>query len=105
MNRPRSLPSTSLKPIGMPRLIEVHADRNGMPLAVVRSDARSRRRSAAAHVERIEEMWRLTDAWWRETSQTRTYYHVVLEGGVPLTIYRDDSTNVWAEQPYTEPRT
>jgi hypothetical protein len=55
-------------------------------------------------VEQVEEVWRLVEAWWREDAIARTYYRVVLEGGRSLTLYRDDVTNSWYEQPYTEPQ-
>lgn len=91
--------STSLRPIGLPRLVEVRVDDDGLPLAVTRMDARGRRDTEAA-VEQIEEVWRVAEAWWREESQARTYYRVVLAGGRALTLFRDDILGVWAEQPY-----
>ncbi len=91
--------STSLRPIGLPRPVDVRVDTDGLPLSVIRTDARGRRGSEAS-VEQIEEVWRVAEAWWREASQARTYYRVVLAGGHPLTLFRDDSLDVWAEQPY-----
>jgi hypothetical protein len=88
----------------MPRYIEVRTDSEGTPIAVARGDAHGHRGSLVA-VEGVQEVWRLAEAWWRESAQRRTYYRVILEGGRPLTIYRDDVTGVWAEQPYTEPQT
>lgn len=101
MSRARSS-STSLRPIGLPRALAVSEDADAMPLAVARTDARGRR-GAESRVERVEEQWRLAEAWWREAPQRRTYYRVVLEGGLPLTLYRDDVTGAWYEQPYSEP--
>lgn len=103
MRPARRLPvtSASLRPIGMPRALAVREDAYAMPLAVARTDARGRR-GAESHVESVEEQWRLAEAWWREAPQRRTYYRVVLEGGRPLTLYRDDVTGAWYEQPYTE---
>ncbi len=103
MSTRRTPSSTSLRPIGLPRAIEVRTDHEGSPLIVVRGNARGRSGSEA-HVERVEEVWRLAEAWWRESTQARTYYRVILEGGRPLTVYRDDVTGHWSEQPYTEPR-
>jgi hypothetical protein len=96
--------TTSLRPIGTPRVLEVRVDNADRPLAVVRVDARGRRNDEAP-VESIEEQWRLAEAWWREPAQARTYYRVVLEGGRLLTVYRDDITGDWYEQPYTGPHT
>ena len=90
--------STSLRPIGLPHPVTVRVDADGLPLAVTRT-ARGRR-GAEVRVEQIEEVWRVAEAWWREASQARTYYRVVLAGGRPLTLFRDDILDVWAEQPY-----
>lgn len=94
---------TSLRPIGLPRALGVRTDGDGMPLAVARSRAHGQY-GAESRVESIEEMWRISEAWWREAAQTRTYFHVLLNGGRPLSIYRDDVTGAWFEQPYSEPR-
>lgn len=75
-------------------------DAGGLPVAVVRRDARGRGTSEA-HVERTEEVWRVAEAWWREAAQARTYYRVILEGGRPLTLFLDEATGAWAEQPYS----
>lgn len=86
--------------MGLPRLLGVRADAGGSPLAVARDDARGHRGSEA-RVENIEEVWRVAEAWWRESSQARTYYRVILDGGRPLTLFRDDDSGSWFEQPYS----
>lgn len=91
--------STSLRPIGLPRPVAVRVDGGGLPLAVIRTDTHDRR-GAEAPVEHIEEAWRVAEAWWRELSQARTYYRVILAGGRPLTLFRDHDSGVWFEQPY-----
>jgi hypothetical protein len=97
----RRLTSTSLRPIGLPRAVEVQEDSHATPLAVARIDARGHR-GPASPVESIEEQWRLAEAWWRESPERRTYYRVILSDGRPLTLYRDDVTGSWYEQPYSE---
>ncbi len=100
--RPARRPNaTSLRPIGQPRALAVREDAYAMPLAVARTDAHGRR-GDEARVDSIEEQWRLAEAWWREAPQRRTYYRVILDHGRPLTLYRDDVTGAWYEQPYTE---
>lgn len=93
--------ATSLRPIGLPRALVVREDRYAMPLAVSRTDARGRR-GPESPVESVEEQWRLAEAWWREAAQQRTYYRIILSGGRPLTLYRDDLTGAWYEQSYSE---
>ena len=84
----------------MPRGLVVRVDADARPIAMARSDARGRR-GDEARVEQIEEIWRIAEAWWREASQARTYYRVILQGGRPLTLFRDDATGAWFEQPYS----
>lgn len=93
--------STSLRSIGLPRRIVVREDIYTAPVAVARTDTRGDR-GGEARVESVEDQWRLVEAWWREAPQARTYFRVILEGGRPLTLYRDDVTGAWYEQPYTE---
>jgi len=100
---PRQARDTArLRPIGMPRAVAVHVDSDGLPVAVARTDAHGRR-GAETRVESVEDAWRVAEAWWRAGAQARTYYLVILEGGRPLTLFRDDATGAWSEQPYTAP--
>ncbi|TAK75771.1 MAG: hypothetical protein EPO16_08285 [Dehalococcoidia bacterium] len=100
MSRPPQTPSsTSLRPIGLPRPIEVRADGDGRPVALTRTGTRGRR-AAETPVESVEEVWRIAEAWWREAPQARTYYRVVLADGRPLSIFYDDALGTWSEQPY-----
>ena len=101
MTPARRMHSTSLRPIGMPRGVVVQEDSHAMPLTVARLDARGHR-GPESLVESVEEQWRLAEAWWRESPQRRMYYRVVLSDGRPLTLYRDDVTGAWYEQPYSE---
>lgn len=100
----RAPSSASLRAIGLPRALAVRQGPDGQPLAVARTDAHGRR-GVEVPVESIEEQWRLAEAWWREASQARTYYRVMLEGGRPLTLFHDDTGSStgggWFEQPYS----
>lgn len=87
--------------MGLPREVVVREDEHATPLTVARTDARGGR-GAESGVVSVEDRWRLAEAWWREAPQARTYYRVILDGGRPLTLYRDDLTGAWYEQPYTE---
>jgi hypothetical protein len=103
VNKPhRTASPISLRPIGLPRPLVVREDQDHTPLAITRASVRTPQRMEI-RVESIEEQWRLAEAWWREASQARTYYRVILEGGRPLTLFRDDVTGMWSEQPYTAP--
>jgi hypothetical protein len=68
-------------------------------------------------VEQVEEVWRIGEAWWRETPIGRTYYRVIVDGGRTVTLFRDEfaiappralaassafeaATSMWFEQHY-----
>lgn len=102
MTGARSSAATSLRAIGLPRPLLVACDVDQRPVTVTRPASRGSRH-VPAHVEQIDEAWRVSEAWWRTGAQARTYYRVILNGGRPLTIFRDDTTDAWFEQPYAAP--
>ena len=94
-----------LRPLGLPRPIEVRTDGDGLPLEILllggmRTSRGGDRRTLA--VEGVEEVWRIAEEWWRDTSIGRTYYRVIVDGGRPLTLFRDrgDLGGGWFEQRY-----
>jgi hypothetical protein len=96
--------SAALRALGLPLPIRVRADEAGRPLELLvprrgaaplalqpaTTDARHHdiRRLA---VEAIEEVWRVAEEWWRERPVGRTYIRLLVDGGRPLTIYRDEA--------------
>lgn len=92
--------SSALKPIGLPRPVEVRTDEHGRPVAVAPAATVRGQRSALLLVESIEEAWRVGDEWWREAPLERTYYLLLLEGGRPITVFHDGVFNAWFEQRY-----
>ncbi|MDA0350906.1 MAG: hypothetical protein O3A10_01690 [Chloroflexi bacterium] len=38
----------------------------------------------------VAEVWRIGEEWWREQPIRRTYFHVVVEGGRGVTVFRDE---------------
>ncbi|MGE3961302.1 MAG: hypothetical protein AB7F65_06420 [Dehalococcoidia bacterium] len=107
--------TTALKPIGLPRPVEVQTDIDGLPVAVAPAPAARRPtpgrppgrpterppdRSALVPVESIEEAWRVGEEWWREAPLERTYYLLLLEGGRPITVFHDGVFDAWFEQRY-----
>ncbi len=101
MNRDRATSSASLRPIGLPRVLAVEMAGNGEPMTVARAGVRGRPGTPVS-VEQVDDVWRIAEAWWRDAPQARTYYRVLLAGGRVLTVYRDDATGAWYEQPYSE---
>ena len=92
----------ALRAIGLPRPLRVEVDAEARPIAVTRAPSRGRT-GVRSQVARIEDVWRVAEAWWRSGAQARTYYRVTLDGGRPLTLFRDDATGAWFEQPYSAP--
>ncbi len=79
-----------LKPLSGPALVAVEEGRNRRP-ASVQIDNRWR------GVTSIEEEWGF-DLWWMSRPITRTYYRVIGEDGVELTLFRDESSGCWYRQ-------
>lgn len=94
--------ASALRAVGLPRPLQVETDAGTHPMAVTRAPSRGRA-GVRSPVERVEDIWRVAEAWWRAGAQARTYYRVTLDGGRPLTLFRDDATGGWFEQPYSAP--
>ena len=73
--------SDALQPLASPRPVRVRTDRRSRPRAV-------RLRGRWRGVETIRESWRIDEEWWRQPA-SRRYYALVLEGGLPVTVYRE----------------
>jgi hypothetical protein len=85
---------TGLSPLKEPRPITVTAGDAGEPVAVVLGGRR-------LAVERIEDVWRIDDEWWRE-EVSRLYYRLVLEDERLVTLYRDLVGSRWYQQAYSD---
>ncbi len=51
-------------------------------------------------VERIDEVWRVVDEWWRTTPVARTYYRVSLDDDRLVTLFHDEIVDGWFLQRY-----
>ncbi len=94
--------SAALRPLGLPRPLQVRTDDRAFPMEV----SATNQHRAPLRVERVEEVWRIAEEWWREAPIGRTYYRVIVDGGRPLTIFRDSGDRRdredgrWYEQRY-----
>jgi hypothetical protein len=79
-----------LRALNEPKAAIVHADGNGIPVAVVHGRKRLR-------VEAVRETWRIDDEWWRRPI-SRVYHTVVLEDGKSVTLYQDLAAGGWFMQ-------
>ena len=85
--------SRALRSLNGPEPLRVKADEGGHPRQV-------RTRGDWALVETIVDLWRIEDEWWRERTVSRSYYDVRLKDGQRLTLFQDDLTQEWYQQPY-----
>ena len=83
---------TGLSPLKEPRPLVVATGESGEPVAVVLGGRR-------LAVERVEDVWRIDDEWWRE-EVSRLYYRLLLEDGRPLVVFHDLVRELWCEQTY-----
>ncbi|MGH7911222.1 MAG: hypothetical protein ACREOV_05835 [Candidatus Dormibacteraceae bacterium] len=51
-------------------------------------------------IERVEEVWRVEDGWWRDRAVARTYFRLLLADGHVATVYRDGASPSWWMQRY-----
>ena len=79
-----------VRSLSSPVLVVVREGRGRQPKAV-------RLGSRWLQVSRIEEQWGF-DLWWMSRPMTRTYYRVIGEDGVEVTLFRDDRGGCWYRQ-------
>ena len=84
-----------LRPLGLPRPLRVRTDAHGEPAELTLpprgpGGRHGGGRGRTLAVERVEEVWRIVEEWWREAPLARTYYRVVVDGGRSLTLFHDD---------------
>jgi hypothetical protein len=75
-----------LRPLGRPRALHVTCDAAGRPTHV-----QFPQRGQPVAVTTIDQVWRIAEEWWRETSIARTYYQLRLDDGRALTCFHDES--------------
>jgi hypothetical protein len=81
-----------LSPLKEPRPVVVETGESGEPIAVVLGGRR-------LAVERVEDVWRIDDEWWRE-EVSRLYYRLSLADGQIVTCYADILSGRWWAQNY-----
>ncbi len=85
-----------LRLLNEPAPVEVRLQ-GGRPAAL-----RDHRRGRWRAVERVEEVWRLEDGWWRERGLLlRTYFRLLLADGDLVTVYQEGNGPHWWLQRYS----
>jgi hypothetical protein len=85
-----------LRTLGLPRPLRVEANSGGHPARVTLT----RGGAGTFEVEEVLEVWRVSEAWWREAPVRRTYYQIAIDGGRTLTLFQDEESTRWYEQRY-----
>ncbi len=91
-----SMGTHGLRPLGLPREIVVVVNQMGLPSAILRG-------STVLGIAQVEELWRVSEAWWRIDALARTYVRLLLDSGRLLTLFHDDQCvpdDGWYEQRY-----
>ena len=83
----------AIRPLNPPVPIVVREDEHQRPETVVLGRNRLR-------VENTEDQWEIDEEWGRARPTSRAYYHVLLEDGQTLTIFRDAVSGRWYQQRY-----
>jgi hypothetical protein len=84
-----------LRLLNEPAPVELRLE-EGRPAAL-----RDHRRGRWRVVERVEEVWRLEDGWWRERGLLRTYFRLLLADGDLVTVYQEGNGPRWWLQRYS----
>lgn len=84
-----------LLPVNLPEPAAVVA-KDGLPESVLV-------RGTLRPVAIVHDRWRIDDEWWRPSPIRREYFDLELEGGMRLTLFRDQIADHWYRQQYTPP--
>ena len=80
-----------IRSLNLPTPVRVEEDETRRPAVLT-----LRRRRLG--VSSVEDMWEITDEWWRTEPIARRYYDVTLDDGRPITVFRDLVNGDWYRQ-------
>jgi hypothetical protein len=78
---------SSVRRLGVPRRVTVHAGPGGAPVMVGRTQ-----------VEAVNEDWVVEDRWWTGKPLRRRYFELVLTDGRNVVVFLDLVTGRWFAQ-------
>ena len=78
---------TGPRRLNEPRVVRVHAEEGGRPVAV---EGRA--------VEAVRESWLVEDRWWTDRPLRRRYWEVVVSDGRDVVVFRDLDEGRWYAQ-------
>ena len=77
--------------LNQPVPIEAHESESQTPVSITVGRRTLR-------VSSLEDMWEVTDEWWRLNPIERRYYRALLENGTIVTIFHDLLSGLWFKQ-------
>jgi hypothetical protein len=78
---------SSVRRLGVPRRVTVHAGAGGVPVTVGRTQ-----------VDAVNEDWVVEDRWWTGKPLRRRYFELVLTDGRNMVVFLDLVTGRWFAQ-------
>jgi hypothetical protein len=78
---------SSVRRLGVPRRVTVHAGPGGVPVTVGRTQ-----------VDAVNEDWVVEDRWWTGKPLRRRYFELVLTDGRNMVVFLDLVTGRWFAQ-------
>ena len=78
---------TDVRPVGVPREVEVRTDERGRPAAV-----------GGRPVAHLRDEWRVEEGWWTRTPLRRRYFDLVLADGRNAVVFLDRRRRRWYAQ-------
>ena len=81
-----------VRPLNLPRPVDVLVDEEGRPLLVKLPD------HDPEPVIDLLKSWRIDEGWWQERQVSRIYWQCILENGRFLTVYQDLVDGTWWRQ-------
>jgi len=78
---------TRVRPLGVPRPVQVRAGGGGVPEAV-----------GDIAVEAVREDWVVEDRWWTGRPLRRRYFELVLADGRDVVVFHDIADGGWLAQ-------
>lgn len=80
----------TIRPLNLPCPISVDVD-GSKPITITLNHQKHK-------IILIDDMWEITDEWWRQHPISRSYYKCILKEELPMIIYHDILTNTWYRQ-------
>ena len=80
-----------IRPLNLPAPVDVVEDGYGRPVTLALRGRRLR-------ITSVEDLWEISEEWWRPAPIARRYYDVTTQDGRHVTVFRDLVDGGWYQQ-------